>query len=113
MSRFPRSMFAMLALALMPLAFANAQQVSVTAADPSLAAQGTLSLDVTVTGNGFDNSAQVKFLVTGTTDPGGITVKKVNVRNSKRLIVTIDVADMAAVAKFDIEVALSNGRIGK
>ena len=75
--------------------------------------QGTVSLDVTVTGNGFNSSAQVKFLVTGTADPGGITVKKVTVKGSKKLIATIDVADTAVVNKFDIEVALSNGRKGK
>ena len=88
-------------------------QVTVTSADPSSAVQGTVSLDVTVNGNGFDSTAQVKFLVTGTADPGGITVKKVAVKGSKRLVATVDVADTAAVNKFDIEVALSNGRKGK
>ena len=42
-------------------------QVTVTAADPSSAVQGTVSLDVTVTGSGFNSTASVKFLVTGTT----------------------------------------------
>ena len=36
-----------------------------------------------------------------------------NVRSSKRMIVTIDVADTAIVNKFDIEVTLSSGRKGK
>jgi hypothetical protein len=71
-----------------PLGIANAQ-VMVTAADPSAAPQGTLSLDVTITGNGFDSTAQVDFLVTGTTNPGGITVRKVSVKGSKRLVATI------------------------
>ena len=113
MSRFQRSMFAMFALALMPMAFANAQQVSVTAADPPAAVQGTVSLDVTVTGSGFNSTASVKFLVTGTADTGGITVKKVIVSSAKKLIATIDVADTAIVNKFDVEVALSSGRKGK
>jgi hypothetical protein len=95
-----------------PLGIANAQ-VTVTAADPSAAPQGTLSLDVTITGNGFDSTAQVDFLVTGTTNPGGITVRKVSVKGSKRLVATIDIADTAVVDKFDIEVRLSNGRKGK
>jgi hypothetical protein len=90
-----------------------AQDVTVTAADPSSALQGTTSLDVTVSGNGFDSTAQVTFLVTGTTNPGGITVKKVSVRGSKKLVATIDIADSALVDKFDIEVVLSNGRKGK
>ena len=106
------SILSLVYLALMPMAMAQAQ-VTVTSADPSSAVQGTISLDVTVNGNGFDSTAQVKFLVTGTADPGGITVKKVAVKGSKRLVATVDVADTAAVNKFDIEVALSNGRKGK
>lgn len=52
-------------------ATADVQQVQVTAATTSEAPQGTLSLDVTVSGSGFDSSAQVDFLVTGTTNSGG------------------------------------------
>src|SRR5262245_54812657 len=100
------SVLALFTLVALPSGFAQAQ-VQVTSADPSSTVQGTLSLDVTVNGNGFDSSAQVKFLVTGTADQGGITVKKVVVKGPKRLVATIDVADSAAVAKFDIEVALS------
>ena len=106
------SILSLVWLALMPIAMAQAQ-VAVTSADPSSAVQGTVSLDVTVNGNGFDSTAQVKFLITGTADPGGITVKKVAVKGSKRLVATIDVSDTAVVNKFDIEVALSNGRKGK
>lgn len=115
MSEFRRrlvSILSLIALAILPLGLAHAQ-VEVTSADPSSASQGTVSLDVTVNGNGFDSSAEVKFLVTGTTNPGGITVKKVVVRGSKKLIATIDIADTAVVDKFDIEVTLSSGRKGK
>jgi hypothetical protein len=90
-----------------------APPVQVTAADPSAAPQGTISLDVTVSGSGFDSSAAVNFYVTGSVNPGGITVKKVAVKGSKQLIATIDIADSAVVDKFDIEVALSGGRKGK
>ena len=88
-------------------------QVLVTSADPASAPQGTISLDVTVNGNGFDSTAAVNFLVTGTTNPGGITVKKVAVRGSKKLIATIEIAATAVVTNFDIEVQLSGGRKGK
>lgn len=104
--------FALMLLALMLPGAAQAQ-VAVTSADPASAPQGTISLDVTVNGNGFDSTASVQFLITGTTNPGGITVKKVAVRGSKKLIATIDVADTATVTNFDIQVALSNGRKGK
>ncbi len=101
-----------LVLAIMPAAQVHAQ-VQVTAADPASAPQGTVSLDVAISGNGFDSSAQVQFLVTGTTNPGGVVVKKVSVRGAKKLIATIDVADTAVVSSFDIEVTLSGGRKGK
>lgn len=103
---------ALVVLALGPIGTTWAQ-VQVTSADPSSTIQGTVSLDVAVNGNGFDSSAAVKFLVTGTTDTGGIVVKKVSVRGSRKLVVTIDVSDTAVVNKFDIEVALSDGRKGK
>ncbi|HSN70757.1 MAG TPA: hypothetical protein VLT59_04580 [Steroidobacteraceae bacterium] len=54
-----------------------------------------MSLDVAISGSAFDSTAQVEFLVTGTTNPGGITVKKVVVRGSKKLIATTDVSDSA------------------
>jgi len=106
------SVLALVALALAPFGLAKAQ-VTVTAADPPAAPQGTVSLDVAVSGSGFDSTAAVSFFVTGTADPGGITVRKVAVKGPKRLIATIDVADTAIVEKFDIEVRLSNGRKGK
>jgi hypothetical protein len=112
-SRFTLVLLVLALLVLGPVGAAWAQ-VTVTAADPSSAAQGTISLDVAISGSGFDSSAAVKFLVTGSTnETGGITVKKVSVRGSKKLIATIDVADTAVVNKFDIEVTLSGDRKGK
>jgi hypothetical protein len=106
------ALFALVLLALGPVGAAWAQ-VLVTAADPSSATQGTTSLDVTISGSGFDSTAQVQFLVTGTENYGGIVVKKVSVRSSKRLVATIDVADTAVVDRFDIAVTLSGDRKGK
>lgn len=40
-------------------------QVKVTAAMPASAVQGTVSLDVVVSGSGFDNSAKVQYFVSG------------------------------------------------
>jgi hypothetical protein len=90
-----------------------APPVQVNSADPASAPQGTISLDVAVGGSGFDSSAAVTFLVTGTTNPGGITVKNVTVVASKKLIATIEIADTAVVSNFDIQVQLSGGRKGK
>jgi len=105
------AILALIVLALGSTSIAQAQ-VKVTAADPASASQGTISLDVTISGSGFDNTAKVRFLVAGTTDTGGVTVKKVTVKSSKRLIATIDVADTAVIKKFDIEVSLGDGRKG-
>ena len=102
----------LLLLALAPTGVTWAQ-VKVTAADPASTTQGTESLDVTITGSGFDSTAKAKFLVTGTTDTGGITVIKTVVKGSRQLVATIDVAGGAAVNKFDIEVTLNSGRKGK
>jgi hypothetical protein len=103
---------ALFALALGPIGLAHAQ-VKVTSADPASAIQGTVSLDVTVNGSGFDSTAKAKFFVTGTSETGGITVRKTVVKGTKQIIATIDVADAAVVNKFDIEVTLSSGRKGK
>ena len=88
--------------------------VQVKSADPPAAEQGTFGLDVTISGRNFDNSAAVRFFVTGTTNPGGVIVNSVAFINSKKLVATIDVEDLAVVDNFDIEVELlSSGRKGK
>ena len=102
----------LLGLGLAPIGVALAQ-IKVTAATPASAYQGTIALDVVVSGSGFDNSAKVQYFVSGTTNPGGIAVKKVTFRDSTELVTTIDVADTADLASFDIVVMLDSGRKGK
>jgi hypothetical protein len=109
---FALSMLSLVVLALAPLGSAWAQ-VKVTAATPSSTYQGTVSLDVTVDGSGFDSTAQAAFFVSGTTDPGGVTVRKTVFKSSKQVVATIDVADTAVVANFDIQIKLDSGRKGK
>lgn len=92
---------------------AYAQQVQVNAADPAAAAQATVNLDVKVTGKGFKNGANAKFLVTGTADPGGVQVNSTTFVSSTELRVNIDVAETATIAGFDIQVLNSDGRGGK
>jgi hypothetical protein len=88
-------------------------QVQVTAADPPSAAQGTINLNVRVTGKGFKNGAKAKWLVTGTSDPGGVTVNSTTFVSSSEVTANITVADDAAIANFDIQVANPDGRGGK
>ena len=91
----------------------HAEAIQVNSADPDFAEQGTVNLDVLIQGNGFDNTAQAVFLVTGTENPGGITVNSTRARGSKKLLVNIDIEVDADVAKFDIKVNQSGGRTGK
>jgi hypothetical protein len=110
--RITLTCLSLLVLGLAPFGAAFAQ-VRVTAAVPASAYQGTISLDVIVSGSGFDKTAKAQYLVSGTTNPGGITVRNVVFHNSKELITTIDVADTAVLANFDIQVTLADGRKGK
>ena len=92
----------------------NAQgQVQVTAADPMAAEQGTLNLNVKVTGKGFKNGAKAKWFVTGTADDGGVTVNSTTFVSSTELSANITVPDGATIANYDIQVLNSDGRGGK
>jgi len=73
------SILSLFLLVLAPIGAAWAQ-VKVTAADPATTYQGTVSLDVTISGSGFDSTATPTFLVSGTTDTGGISVRKTVVK---------------------------------
>jgi len=110
--RFAIACVSLLAMGLAPIGVALAQ-VRVTAATPASAYQGTIALDVVVSGSGFNNSAKVQYFVSGTTNPGGITVRNVRFSSSSELVTTIDVADTADLASFDIVVTLDSGRKGK
>ena len=112
--RGERSLLVALLLAgLLLAAPAGAQTITVTSAVPEMADQGTLGLVVAVSGGGFDKGSKVAFFVTGTTNPGGITVKSVKYKNPKALEATIDVApDAQTTLKFDIQVT-SGSRTGK
>ena len=91
-----------------------AQDIEVHAANPDMAEQGTASLDVTITGKGFENDADVAFILFDSELPGGITVNSVKVRGPKKLIANITVSEEAIVDDFNVEVTLrSSGRKGK
>ena len=88
-------------------------QVQVTAADPASSSQGTVNLNVRVTGKGFKNGAQAKWFVTGTTNPGGVTVNSTTFVSSTEIIANITIDDAATISNFDIQVLNSDGRGGK
>ncbi len=90
-----------------------AQEIEVTSADPPSAEQGTINLNVAIKGKGFDHSAKAQFFLTGTTNPGGITVNSTKFVSRTELIANIDVAEDAVIDNFDIMVMASRGRTGK
>jgi len=91
---------------------ATRAQVQVNSTSPSAAPQGTTNLDVTINGNGFKRGATAQWFVTGTTNPGGVTVNSTSFRSSSQLIANITVAGDAVISGFDVQVA-SAGRTGK
>jgi hypothetical protein len=99
--------------------FALAQKISVSAANPASAVQGTLNLDVEISGNGFDDTVdEVEFLLPCSMEPctnnGNVIVKHFKVNSRKKIVANIDVLDIAVIADYDISVrSTSRGRGGK
>ena len=92
---------------------ALAQSVSVTSANPSSTAQGTVNLNVSVNGRGFKRGATAQWFVTGTTNPGGVTVNSTAFVSSSQLTANITVSSSATISGYDIAVKNTNGGSGK
>jgi hypothetical protein len=90
-----------------------AGQVQVTSTNPSAAPQGTTNLNVTISGNGFKRGAKAQWFVTGTTNPGGVTVNSTTFNGSSSLTANITVASGATLSGFDVLVTNTDGRTGK
>ena len=88
-------------------------QVSVKSALPNSASQGTINLDVTVGGKGFKAGAQAQWFISGTTNPGGVTVNSTAFVNSNTLTANITVSSTANIGGFDVVVKNTDGRSGK
>ncbi len=90
-----------------------AAQIQVDSASPSAAPQGTINLNVVITGNGFKKGAVAQWFVTGTTNPGGVTVNSTTFKGSTQVTANITVASDAVINGFDIVVRNADGRTGK
>jgi hypothetical protein len=88
-------------------------QIQVDSTNPSAAPQGTINLDVAITGNGFKKGATAQWFVTGTTNPGGVTVNSTTFKGATQLTANITVASDAVISGFDIVVRNADGRTGK
>jgi hypothetical protein len=88
-------------------------QIQVNSSSPSAAPQGTVNLNVTVNGSGFKKGAKAQWFVTGTTNPGGVTVNSTTFNGSSSLTANITIASGATLSGFDVLVTNTDGRTGK
>ena len=88
-------------------------QIQVNSANPSAAPQGTVNLNVTIAGSGFKKGATAQWFLTGTTNPGGVTVNSTTFGGTSSLTANITVAADAVISGFDIVVTNTDGRTGK
>ena len=109
----PAVILAILSITIVLVPNSARAQISVTNAIPNSAAQGTINLDVTVGGKGFKAGAQAQWFISGTTNPGGVTVNSTAFVNPNTLTANITVSASAYVGGFDIVVKNSDGRSGK
>ncbi len=90
-----------------------AQNIQVTAANPNSAAEGTVNLNVIVSGSGFKRGAVAKWFETGTTNPGDVTVNLTAFDSSSQLTANITVSTAGFTGSYDIVVQNADGRTGK
>jgi hypothetical protein len=91
--------------------FATAQ-IQVNSTNPNAAPQGTTNLNVTVSGSGFKKGANAKWFVSGTTNPGGVTVNSTTFNSSSQLTANITISTTAVTSGFDVVVTNTDGRTG-
>jgi hypothetical protein len=90
-----------------------AGQIQVTSTNPSAAPQGTTNLNVTISGSGFKKGANAQWFVTGSTNPGGVTVNSTAFNGSNTLTANITIATGAVINGYDVVVTNTDGRTGK
>jgi len=71
-------------------------QIQVNSTNPAAAPQGTTTLNVTISGSGFKKGAKAAWYVTGTTNPGGVTVNSTTFNGSGQL--TAPAANITGIA---------------
>ncbi len=87
--------------------------LKVYSADPNTGVQGQEPELVTVKGVGFTKANSVRFLVSNTSETGGVDATLVEVVDDETLVANVVIPDDATVALYDIEVQLLGGRKGK
>jgi hypothetical protein len=106
-------LLAILIVAAVVGALPAAGQIQVTSTNPSAAPQGTTNLNVTISGSGFKKGANAQWFVTGSTNPGGVTVNSTAFNGSNTLTANITIATGAVINGYDVVVTNTDGRTGK
>ena len=88
-------------------------QVQVTSANPNMAAEGTINLNVIVGGSGFKKGAKAAWFQSGTINPGDVTVNSTSVNSSSQVTANITVSTAGFTGSYDIVVTNTDGRSGK
>ena len=83
---------------------------TVTAVEPAMAPQDT-TLDVRVTGSGFDRGSRVEFAINGVVEPK-LHVNATTYRKSSELTANVTVAVDAPLLSYDVVVTTSRGKKG-
>ena len=84
---------------------------TVSAANPASARQGTVTLDVQISGSGFDEGSQASWQLNGVAYPK-IAVNNTKFVSSTSVIATITIALDAAPVTYDIAVVTRTGKKG-
>ena len=84
---------------------------SVSSANPSSGHQGDVTLDVTISGSGFDNGSRASWQLDGVAYPK-ITVNSTRFNSTTSLTANITIAADAQVTTYDIAVTTSTGKKG-
>lgn len=89
---------------------APAGDPTVTATEPAMAPRDT-TLDVKVTGSGFDRGSRVEFAIDGVVEPR-LRVNATTYRRSSELTANVTVAVDAPLVSYDVVVTTSRGKKG-
>ena len=94
-----------------PLFGKSSTSPSVTGANPAWANQGTVNLNVTISGSGFDRGSTARWYLGGV-PYGKIIVNSTSYVSSSQLVANISVASDAAIDDYDIVVTTSSLKQG-
>jgi hypothetical protein len=84
--------------------------VTVTSATPDIGIQGT-TLDVVVSGSGFDRGSRVDFARDGVVDPK-LHINSTTYRTTGELVANVTIAADAVAARYDVAVTTATGKKG-